>query len=264
MDTQQEQIKEEWRPIEGYEGLYEVSNTGKIVACEKIDKNGNLRKRKVLKIFKRKGYYIVQIGGIGNKKTYSVHRLVAKAFIPNPDNFPQVNHKDENKLNNHVNNLEWCTPYYNIHYGTAIMRKSQGIIQLSKSHEIINTYTSIKDASRQTGIPETTIQNAVHGRKDTAGGFVWRYVLDDKRELAEDVIKRRKSNKLRNRQLIYIHGKSHIEQYNSIGEKICEYDNTKDAAMSLGVSKSAISKTCSGLQKTCKGFILKYKEYHAR
>lgn len=255
---EQKEIKEEWRPVVGYEGLYEVSNFGRIVACEKIDKSGILRKRKILKPCKRKGYCIIGLGTVGNRKTRSVHRLVAEAFIPNPQNFPQVNHKDENKSNNNIDNLEWCTNDYNIHYGSGIIRKSHGVVQLSKSHEIINKYNSILEASKKTGIAKTSIYNAAHGRQNSAGGFLWMYISVGKRNNSENVIKSRNEEKWRNRQAAYIHRKSHIEQYNSIGEKICEYKNVKDAAVKLGVSNTTVIRACAGKGR-CKGFYLKYK-----
>ena len=114
---------EEWRPIEGYEGLYEVSNTGRVRSVDRYIKNGHssyrLHKGKVISLLKGE-YGYIQVNLYYNGKNYKkyVHRLVAQAFIPNPDNLPQINHKDEDKTNNRVDNLEWCTAKYNINYGT--------------------------------------------------------------------------------------------------------------------------------------------------
>ena len=102
-------MMEEWRAVPGYEGLYEVSNTGNIKS---------LIKNKIIKYFiNKKGYRLVSLSKNGIIKKFSVHRLVAQAFIPNPDNLPQVNHKDEDKTNNNVDNLEWCDAKYNTNYG---------------------------------------------------------------------------------------------------------------------------------------------------
>ena len=112
-------MNEEWRPIEGYEGLYEVSNTGLIRSLDRFVGNRNRIKGKILSInIKKGGYCSVVLSKYGKMKGYQVHRLVAQAFIPNPDNLPQVNHIDEDKSNNCVDNLEWCTAKYNINYGT--------------------------------------------------------------------------------------------------------------------------------------------------
>ena len=114
---------EEWRPVVGYEGLYEVSNTGQVRSLDRYIKNGHssyrLHKGKVISLLKGE-YGYIQVNLYYNGKNYKkyVHRLVAQAFIPNPDNLPQINHKDEDKTNNRVDNLEWCTAKYNINYGT--------------------------------------------------------------------------------------------------------------------------------------------------
>lgn len=102
---------EEWKNVIGYEGLYEVSNKGNV---------RNVRRNKLLRLQKNQGYIRVGLSKNGIKTWLRVHRLVAQAFLPNPDNLPQINHKDEDKTNNSVDNLEWCTAKYNNTYGTRI------------------------------------------------------------------------------------------------------------------------------------------------
>ena len=112
-------MSEEWRPIEGYEGLYEVSSYGRVRSLDRYDSNNHFRKGKVLSPVKNKdGYLQVNLCCNGKYKMFLVHRLAAQAFIPNPDNLPEINHKDENPGNNNVDNLEWCTRKYNINYGS--------------------------------------------------------------------------------------------------------------------------------------------------
>ena len=107
-------MMEEWRAVPGYEGLYEVSNIGNV---------RNVRRNTLLRLQKtNKGYIRVSLCKNGIQTGFQVHRLVAQAFIPNPNNLPQVNHRDENPSNNNVDNLEWCTAKYNINYGTARIR----------------------------------------------------------------------------------------------------------------------------------------------
>ena len=115
---------EEWRPVVGYEGLYEVSSYGRVRSLDRYVEYSNgrihLYKGKVLSLLKGK-YGYIQVSVYYKRKMYKkyVHRLVAQAFIPNPDNLPMVNHKDEDKSNCMVDNLEWCDAKYNSTYGTA-------------------------------------------------------------------------------------------------------------------------------------------------
>lgn len=177
-----------WKPVVGYEGLYMVSDTGFVRSL--------FRYKKVLKYnISKRGYATVELFKDGSSKRLLVHRLVAQAFIPNPDNLPQVNHIDENSLNNTVGNLEWCTPEYNLHYGTRInrikahndysselqkqrarengMSKSKPITQiLPNGHEI--RYQSINQAIRITGIRHIS-EAAKGGKYKTAGGCKWKY-----------------------------------------------------------------------------------------
>lgn len=119
------EIIEEWRDIPGYEGYYKVSNIGRILRLprhkptDKRDTHNNIRKQRL----SPNGYWRVNLSKDNIVKWFGVHRLVAMAFIPNPDNLPYVNHKDENPQNNVVSNLEWCTVQYNCEYGTARERQ---------------------------------------------------------------------------------------------------------------------------------------------
>ena len=122
--------EEIWKPIEGYEGLYEVSNTGRVRSIDRYDSRNHFRRGRILKLsYDTVGYLIVGLHSNGKKKTYLVHRLVAPAFIPNPDNLPQVNHRDEDKTNNRVENLEWCDSKYNLSYGTRNIRIRETLIK---------------------------------------------------------------------------------------------------------------------------------------
>lgn len=145
-------------------GLYQVSTKGQI-------KSLNIRKGRILKQHTQCGYLYVGLSKQCKAKLYLVHRLVAEAFIPNPDNLPEVNHKDENKLNNRVDNLEWCDAKYNSNYGTRNKRKSKPI-QCIETGKI---YWGARELERQTGILHNNIAKAI--RNNTiAGGYHWQYV----------------------------------------------------------------------------------------
>ena len=194
-------MKEIWKPVVGWETLYEVSNFGNIRTLH--------YKQPYLMhpITDRKGYKRVSFVLPNSKKykRYGVHRVVAEAFIPNPDNLPCVNHKDENKQNNHVDNLEWCTVRYNLEYGTARSRMinsrkgikfsdlhlynlqlshaiSQGksVVQLDKFGNVISEYISISEAARNIGINVNSISHACNGISKSAGGYLWKFKEENK------------------------------------------------------------------------------------
>lgn len=137
---------EEWRDIPGYETFYKISNKGRVM-CLRNNRHTYLDTPKIKKPYKdEKGYYHVSLIKNCHEKRFAVHRLVAMAFIPNQDNLPEVNHKDENPSNNCVDNLEWCTRIYNVNYGTAIDRarkkKSKPVSQYSLDGKLIGVYPS--------------------------------------------------------------------------------------------------------------------------
>ncbi|RFZ78320.1 endonuclease [Lacrimispora amygdalina] len=116
--------KEVWKPIFGYEDLYEISNYGRVKSIERLVKSNNnnfrLQKESIRKpTVNNRGYFSIRLCKNGKYKAQFIHRLVAIAFIDNPNNLPEVNHKDEDKKNNRVENLEWCTRKYNMNYGTV-------------------------------------------------------------------------------------------------------------------------------------------------
>ena len=115
--------KEIWKDIKGYEGLYQVSNFGRIKKIRFINNVCNIEKEHLRKLNVRNGYYIIQLSKNGARKSHQVHRLVAEAFIPNIENKPFINHKDYNPLNNNVNNLEWCTQKENVNWSICNMKK---------------------------------------------------------------------------------------------------------------------------------------------
>ncbi len=153
-------------------GLYQVSNLGKI---KRID-------RSIEKVLKpgtqKRGYLYVNLCKDGKASTCRVHRLVAETFIPNPDNLPQVNHKDENKANNDYLNLEWCNEKYNMNYGTRNLRASKSRGTPIRCVETDMLYHSAKEASRKTGIYQSSISRCCNGDYGfkTAGGYHWEYL----------------------------------------------------------------------------------------
>ena len=166
-------MEEIWKKIDGYN--YEVSNYGNVRRIET---------GKILKQYKNKdGYMRVELRNMDKRKNCRVHRLVAIAFIPNPDNLPEVNHKNELKADNTVSNLEWCTPKYNNNYGTRIEKisgsnhpKAVGIYQFNKDGKLINKFETIMAAEKQfNSKTRGHICEVCQGKRKTAYGYIWKY-----------------------------------------------------------------------------------------
>ena len=168
-------MQEIWKPIKDYEGIYEVSNLGRIKTLSRTI-NGRKMPEKIKKLDKTKqGYLRIELSKNKINKKYSVHRLVAQTFIDNANNYPCINHKDENKMNNNVDNLEWCTHLYNNLYNNKHKRNCKKIKQLDENYNIINIFESINEASEETNIIRTEISNCLNKRQKTAGGYHWQY-----------------------------------------------------------------------------------------
>lgn len=143
---------EVWKDVKDYEGLYQVSNLGNVKSLERYAHTSNTRynkhrllRERILKPGKNKdGYSVVVLRKDCKGKSYYIHRLVAEAFLPNPHNLPEINHKDENKENNHVDNLEWCTHIYNGNYGTINIRKRNQRLGFKHSEETRQRISEIK------------------------------------------------------------------------------------------------------------------------
>lgn len=155
-------MEENWRDVEGYEGLYQVSNLGNVCRDGKIRRQGS-----------RRGYCTVNLCKHGVVKVYFVHRLVAKAFIPNPNEYPILNHKDENPLNNRADNLEWCTYSYNMTYGNAQASKIKAVEQLLNG-VVVKTWESMAEAKRA-GYSQGNISECCRGTRASHKGYEWRY-----------------------------------------------------------------------------------------
>ena len=196
-----------WEDVKGYEGLYLVSDEGEVYSLPRIVNNGRgtyVTGGRVLKPGKRAQYYSFVILSDGeNIEHKSLHRLVAEAFIPNPNDYPEVNHIDENPMNNNVKNLEWCTPKHNMNYGNGAKTRhrkidytkpcykenaikngkkaSRPVVQYDKSGNFIRRYESAKDASRITNTDHSHILDCCNEKpyRHTAGGYVWKFERSD-------------------------------------------------------------------------------------
>lgn len=182
-------MTEEWRPLKEFDGSYEVSSFGRVRSLDRMIADGRpgvalkrlLRGRIMATTPNNHGYLCVYICKDGKKYCKRVHRLVAEAFIPNPENLPQINHKDENKKNNKVDNLEWCTAEYNMNYGTLpkklSKRKSKRCMAIYPDGAAI-VFNSVKEAAEAFHTSFGNICAACRGERKYSHGLRWVYLKD--------------------------------------------------------------------------------------
>lgn len=187
--------EEIWKPVVGYEELYEISSYGRVrsLACPRSGKKHSRRKsERIMKpsYNKANGYYSIALTKDEKMHHFYIHRLVATSFLPNPNNLPEVNHKDENKVNNRVDNLEWCDRMHNIHYGTGMQRRLQNAIQNKRGDNypkriaqytldgvFVACYYSSEEAARSVGCNGSNIRICARQDKGVkqSNGYIWRY-----------------------------------------------------------------------------------------
>jgi hypothetical protein len=156
------------KDITGYDGLYAITSCGKVWSHK--------RQRFLKPLDDGHGYLFVKLYKDGFGKNFNVHRLVAQAYLDNPENLPCVNHKDENKANNSVSNLEWCTYKYNANYGTCRQRGAQACKKPVHCIELNRDFDSIKAAAQFSKVTPSHVHRCLNGKKKTAGGYHWKYV----------------------------------------------------------------------------------------
>ncbi len=214
--------KEIWKEIQGFEGLYSVSNRGRVMSL----KTGRILSDR----YDRYGYRVVTL----KKKPYTIHRLVALAFIPNPNKLPEVNHIDEKKDNNNVENLEWCSKSYNVRH--SIHNQSCKVKQLDKNGNLIRIWPSLRQINRELGYSTQPILNTCKGRQEYSHNFKWEYMDPS-------------SQRNYNRQVIVHKGSEYIGTFAS----------TAKASEALGLKYSSINDCLRGRKDTNKGYTFSYK-----
>lgn len=247
-------MKEIWRNIVGYEGLYQVSNFGRV-------KNARTNKIRKLKQA-RNGYIMVDLCKNGKYSTALVHRLVAQAFIPNPQNLPVVNHRDEDKTNNFVfvredgsvdfskSNLEWCTQEYNTNYGTGLQRRieklANKVSQYNMDGTFMCTWKSAREAAEELGVDSNYITSCCSGKTRSAYGFIWKYTstVTDGQNLDYSVQSIMKP----------------VRQYTTDGIFVREWKSVREAGRYFKTTGSGISACCKGIQGTACNFQWRYSD----
>ena len=211
------QDEEIWKEIQGFEGEYAISNKGNVK---------NLKSGRIIDgAYNSMGYKQIKLKG----KKYYIHRLVALAFIPNPNNLPQVNHIDEVKTNNNVSNLEWCSASYNINY--SIYKHSCKINQITKDGELVKTWESSMQIERETDYHQSYIIQCCKGKHKQAYGYRWEYA---------DPSQQHKFNRP-------------VAALTKDGEFVAEYRSAAEASRCLKIKKQYVSRCLNGTYKSTHG-----------
>lgn len=251
-------MDEIWKDIRGYEGLYQVSNLGRVKGLARVSLDKRYLPDRILEgsVYST-GYIVVKLRVNGFAKRFSIHRLVAEHFIPNHENLPVINHKDENKLNNRIDNLEWCTHKYNATYGSARERamesfkknNSKVVYQFSLNGEFICEYDSVSSAADSTNTRRSEVWVCCNMVENSisANGFMWRYANDcPTKQIAPYSIKQSSLTQK-------------VTQYSLDGEFINDYNSISEAVRETGTRHSSIYACCVGKYKTANGYLWKYK-----
>lgn len=239
-------MEEKWKDIQGYEGLYQVSNLGRVRSFSDKKKGGFLS----LKRKDRGGYIYVVLCRDGIHQTKKVHRLVAEAFLSNPEGLPFINHKDEVKTNNRVDNLEFCTQKYNVNYGTGIQkakdtRQKNKIgfkpVYAFKDGVLVAEYDSITEAARQMGTTKNQIWSCCKRINKSCCNLQWSY---------EPVCPK----------VEYKEQKRRINCFTIDGKLFKVYDSLSECERQTGASRGNIWKCCRGQLKHTKGYQFSYAD----
>lgn len=239
---------EVWKDIPGFEGLYQASNQGRIKSLDMHVRYKNtqytvLKKGKVLSPkTSNKGYLEVVLMKDGIRHNKCVHRLVAITFIPNPNGYKSINHINEIKTDNTIDNLEWCTQKYN---NDAYYCQRTTVYQYDLQGNLLRIWHSITNAAKNIGGDKTGIQHCCSGSLKTYMGYIWTYYPF----LSSYELKLRTTNKT----LV------EVTQLDLNGNIIATFKSTTEAAKAVGCNPSAITMACNGLRKTIKGYIWKKK-----
>lgn len=260
-------MEEIFKDIEHYEGLYQISNFGRVY---------NVKRGKFLKPIKiNTSYLLVGLSKDGKVKKYLLHRLVATAFLENKLQLPQVNHINEVKTDNRLENLEWCDNKYNNTYGTKIQRMLQNsnfkatreksgkpkkvVLQFTRQGEFVAEYSSIKEAEKQTGISNAHISECCNNKRNHAGNYLWRYKEEYEKVKMLKIPNWEELRKKGGKATAAKYSKK-VLQFTRQGEFIAEYPSAHEASRQTDIRQGHISQCCNNKRKSIKGYIFKFKE----
>lgn len=234
--------------------MYQISNIGNVRSLErKVFQQGRIQTYQgsvITPYIINSGYLCVKLSKNNKKRAFTIHRLVAESFIENPNNYPCINHKDENRHNNNVANLEWCSYSYNSNYGNCnnakIEKFGHKISMYNKRGKFLKTFPSSHRASLEMGIARSSIVDCCKKRCYTAGGYIWRYKHEAKENDIEPLINYRTAPRV-------------VCQYDDNRVFVASFKSIHLAAKATGIRAENIGACCRGLTHSAGGFLWIYE-----
>lgn len=247
--------QEIWKDVTGFEGFYQVSTLGRVRSLDRkiVGKDGfpRLHKGRVMSPGVIHGYKFLYLNKDGVKKRWYVHRLVASEFIPNPKGYPQINHKDEDRGNNQVDNLEWCTSKYNCNYGNHTKRVAEKlsipIVCLDMVNMELKRFPSSKAGAKKLNIDDRQIARVVLNANTTHK----HYIFIKEHEYTPELMKQKYNNAYHKA----------VDIFTTDGNYVGRECDTVKAGELVGVDPSTISKCLLGKKKYAKGYVFKHPSF---
>lgn len=253
-------MEEIYRNVNGYEGIYQVSNLGNVRSVDRILPDGRFQKGITLKQgLHKKGYNIVYLSKFNKQKTITVHRLVANAFIENTYNKPCIDHINGVITDNNYTNLRWCTNKENVNFELSKKNRAKSsrrgkdsplsikVQKISLEGDIVGMYDSVSEASRASAVSSSKICAVCNGIRKTAGGYKWEYISEPKVKVVRPYKSRARKEK-------------RIVRYDINGNFLDIFDSVHDASIKTGLDRTCISRNLNRFKSNVDGYVFKYKD----